>query len=423
MSHVDSAEALGSRLRAARLQAGLTQGDISFEGCSVGYISRIEAGLRVPSLQVVRELARRVHVREAWLAKGVDSDDDGRADQLRDANLALRLDHLEDAAALYAPIVASGTPRERALALAGLGQIRFREDDTGAAIALLEQAFESDPQLADPAASETLGRAYAIEGREEEAIALFLRHRTAADKAGDIIDRLRFSVLLANAQIDAARFGDAADTLAHALAETEPHDPTQLARLCWTQSRLHSLKGQHDLAARHASRAIGLLETSEHTLHQARAYQLLAHIELDRGNPEVALEHIATGRDRLSTHGTPHDHAKFALEELRAHIAAGDLHAATAHALAVDALGAGHDTDKGRCLAELARLHRDHADTEQAARLYQRAIELLSPTPSRYLIETLSNYAALLEDQGDATGALAAYKHAAEIRIATGATH
>src|SRR6476661_3802134 len=68
--HVDDPFAVGTRLKEARLAAGLSQRELSFQGCTAVYICRIERGDRVPSLQVLRELARRAGVDEEWLATG-----------------------------------------------------------------------------------------------------------------------------------------------------------------------------------------------------------------------------------------------------------------------------------------------------------------------------------------------------------------
>ena len=43
-------EALGRRLRAARLARGLTQGDVAHDIMSVAFLSRIEAGQRGPTV-------------------------------------------------------------------------------------------------------------------------------------------------------------------------------------------------------------------------------------------------------------------------------------------------------------------------------------------------------------------------------------
>jgi len=68
--HYDDAVEVGKRLNAARQRAGLSQRELAFPGCSAAYISRIERGERVPSLQVMRELARRIGVTESELAFG-----------------------------------------------------------------------------------------------------------------------------------------------------------------------------------------------------------------------------------------------------------------------------------------------------------------------------------------------------------------
>jgi transcriptional regulator with XRE-family HTH domain len=70
--HVDDPAAVGRRLSDARARAGLSQRALAFPGCSAAYVSRIERGERIPSLQVLRELASRCGVSEAFLAWGRD---------------------------------------------------------------------------------------------------------------------------------------------------------------------------------------------------------------------------------------------------------------------------------------------------------------------------------------------------------------
>jgi transcriptional regulator with XRE-family HTH domain len=77
-SHVDDPAAVGRRLKEARVAVGLSQRQLSFPGCSAAYISRLEAGDRVPSLQLLRKLAAKLHADEQYLATGVE-----RVEQLR----------------------------------------------------------------------------------------------------------------------------------------------------------------------------------------------------------------------------------------------------------------------------------------------------------------------------------------------------
>jgi transcriptional regulator with XRE-family HTH domain len=71
-SHVDDPAAVGRRLKEARVAAGLSQRRLSFPGCSAAYISRLEAGERVPSLQLLRKLALKLDADEEYLATGVE---------------------------------------------------------------------------------------------------------------------------------------------------------------------------------------------------------------------------------------------------------------------------------------------------------------------------------------------------------------
>ena len=71
-SHVDDPAAVGRRLKEARVAAGLSQRQLSFPGCSAAYISRLEAGDRVPSLQLLRKLAAKLNADDEYLATGVE---------------------------------------------------------------------------------------------------------------------------------------------------------------------------------------------------------------------------------------------------------------------------------------------------------------------------------------------------------------
>lgn len=81
--HVDDPILVGRRLKKARLNAGLSQRELAFEGCTAVYICRIESGDRVPSLQVLRELARRLKVDEEDLAGTKTAADQAREERYK----------------------------------------------------------------------------------------------------------------------------------------------------------------------------------------------------------------------------------------------------------------------------------------------------------------------------------------------------
>src|SRR5437588_8090387 len=172
-THIDSPREVGFRLKAARERAALSQRQLSFPGCTAAYISRLEAGARVPSLQMIHQLALRLEVSPQWLATGVEDTGVGPA-ELIEAEVALRLGEIEEAERHYRAHLEPGDPA-RPAALAGLGQIAFRSERWSDAIDLLDQAFEARNRkaLADPGAVDSLGRAHALSGSIESAIALF----------------------------------------------------------------------------------------------------------------------------------------------------------------------------------------------------------------------------------------------------------
>jgi len=422
-THVDNPIAVGQRLREARRQAGLSQRQLSFPGCSPAYISRIEAGDRIPSLQLLREMGKRLGVSEDYLATGTERHDEKAL--LVEAEISLRLDERELAGELYAEALEGATTSdERATALTGLGQLAFGEGKPREAIARLEEARSiARGDLADqPGWADTIGRAYAMIDELEAAVDIFQRSLVAAEGRNDPIEAVRFAVLLANAYIDKAEFGEAEQLLKRILTlAPDSNDPVFRARLYWSQSRLYAAREDHPRAARYARKALNLLELTEHTYYTAQAHQLLAHIELDRRKPEEALELLEKGLALLADGGTPIDVALFKLEQARALIQLQRHEEAAS--IAMDASGLLADAsrqDGGRGYALVAEVFSELGDSRKALELYELAAELLSATPSRYLVEVYEKLARVLEAEGQTDEALDVLKKAVAIQTHTG---
>ncbi|MBA2384332.1 MAG: helix-turn-helix domain-containing protein [Actinobacteria bacterium] len=123
-AHVDDPVAVGRRLKEARLAAGLSQRSLSLPGCSSAYISRLEAGDRVPSLQLLRKLAQKLGVDEEYLARGVERVDEGPP-ELVEAEVARRLGDFELARERYQAVLeATSAPAAREEAAGQLAQLR-----------------------------------------------------------------------------------------------------------------------------------------------------------------------------------------------------------------------------------------------------------------------------------------------------------
>lgn len=261
-THVDNPIEVGRRLKQARENAGLSQRQLSFPGCSPAYISRIEAGDRIPSLQLLREMGRRLGVSEDYLATGTERHDENAV--LVEAEISLRLDDPVRAGQLYAEALERATTSdERALALVGLGQVAYRNGKPREAISRLEEARAvARADLVDqPGWADTLGRAYASIDQLDAAVRIFERSLSSAEERNDAVESVRFAVLLANAYIDKAEFEPAEQLLERILTMApDSKDPIFRARLYWSQSRLYVAREDHQRAARYARKALNLLE-------------------------------------------------------------------------------------------------------------------------------------------------------------------
>lgn len=407
--HVDNPRAVGDRLRSAREAAGLSQRQLAFPGCSPAYISRIESGDRIPSLQLLRELGRRLGVSEDFLATG--SDPQERVGTLLEAEVALRLDELDLAESLYSRLLDDVRgDEEQALAYAGLGQVAYRRGDPRLAIEHFETSLElsGGPETEQPDLADSLGRAYAMVGELESAIAVFERSLAAAERRDDQLERIRFQLLLGQALIDAGNFGRAEEVLAGALAiGKDSIDPTVRINLYWAQSRLHAERNDAETAARYARRALEALRLTEDTYRTGRAHQLLAHIELDRGQAAEALDLLEEGWPLLEASGNPLERAQYRLEEARALAKLGRTEEAASLAMQISGIIAdAHPEDAARSYATLAEVYEEMGERDRALELYELGAELINPgNPNRYLAAIYARMAELYEADGRADAA------------------
>jgi tetratricopeptide (TPR) repeat protein len=420
LSYVDDAVSVGRRLRAAREQAGISQRALSFPGCTAAYISRIENGERIPSLQLLREFATRLNVGEQYLAYGRDELPVPRTTPT-EARVAIRMGDFETARELAtAGLDGAQSDGERAAAFSLLGEVALAEGEIDASRAALERASALDPTIEerDPRAAESLGRMYARAFEYESAAAVFARNRDRAVAASDPINEVRFASLLANAQIDAGNFGAAEESLAGAIRASETvADPLTVARMFWSQSRLHSHQQDTANAARYAQRALELLEASDQYYDIARCHQLLAHVELERGNNELAAELLDRAAPTIAASGRKFELASFRIEQARVLLKANRREEAGAIAMQASAEMAGQSpVDSGRSYALLASVFAELDDEERAIELYELAIESLNATPNRWLVDAYSKLAELHEKRGDQEAMIEALKRGMSVQ-------
>jgi tetratricopeptide (TPR) repeat protein len=409
---------VGARLKEARERVGVSQRQLAFPGCSSAYISRIEAGMRTPSLQVLQLLGQRLGVSGEFLAQGRGSGS-AELDTLAEAEFALRLDDAELAERRFVEVLdAAEDAKTKARALEGLGQLAFRRGDPARTVTLLEESLDlSRQEVTDrPKLAETLGRACAMLGDLESSIEIFDACLRQAERRRDRIEASRFGVLLGNALIDAADFARAEQLLGRTLELAEEvRDPVLRARLYWLESRLHAEQDDPERAADYARQALAIVQLTEDRSYTARAHQLLAHIELDRNRPDEALRLLEEGRGLLDDL-SPVEIAQYRLEEARALAATGRPEEAAAVAMQVSGVIAKANVeDAGRSYTLLADLFAELGDGARAGELYELAAELLERNPNRYLVRVYRRHAELLESQGQTGAAMELLKRAVAV--------
>jgi transcriptional regulator with XRE-family HTH domain len=79
------AETVGARIRRLREERGLSQRELTAPGVSYAYLSRLEAGQRVPSEKALRKLAAKLEVTPLYLEGG---NDDATCPRYRRAGVA-----------------------------------------------------------------------------------------------------------------------------------------------------------------------------------------------------------------------------------------------------------------------------------------------------------------------------------------------
>ena len=218
-------------------------------------------------------------------------------------------------------------------------------------------------------------------GALETAVALFARALAEASEAQAPVEELRFSVLLANALIDAGDFGGAERALADVIriAEASP-TRSHAARVYWSQSRLHCMRGEPQLAGRYARRALDILERTENDAYVGMAYHLLAYAEIESGNGEEALQLLGRGRGSSDDELGRRDDARFSIEEAaRADLArASIVEAARAATRALELLDSVSPGDRGRAYVTLAGcLSRGRRPPSGRKLLFEQGLELL----------------------------------------------
>ena len=385
------AETIGARLRRLRLERGLSQRELSSPGVSYAYISRIEAGTRQPSVKALRMLARKLNVSVEYLETGREVGDDGERElRLADAELRLRLngegsDARRELEGLLAEAVQAGDTLSIMRARSALGFASFRNGNTTEAIEHLERALEAltPSPAARPDIYGTLGQAYALVGRPEHAAELFRRciGELEAEGASDSAARVRFATYLSYALSDLGDLEGAQaavkDALAHAGSDADPY--TRI-RLYWSLARLADAEGRGVTALAYIRRAIALLESTDDTLHLARAHLAAARLlMLPGGDLERAAEELQIAATLFGPHVDVNDLGSTRTEAARLAARRGDGEGAVRLAReALDLLEDRDPGDRGHAWWAMAEGHALRGEIDDCDAAFRRAAALIA---------------------------------------------
>jgi transcriptional regulator with XRE-family HTH domain len=415
-------ETIGERIRRLRSEAGLSQRAIAGPGVSAAYICRIEKGERTPSVKALRVMAKNLGVTAEYLETGTAHPGvDARDLRLSEAELELRL--AEDLGmtektfrSLLREARAASDEASEIRAQIGLGLIAAHRGEHAEAIERLEAAARAPfvSPLTHPDVFATLGHAYVVADRGEQAAELF-RSCLEQVKPTDRSAYVRFATYLSMALADLGDLAGARAAVADALVHADdPGDAYTRVRLYWSQARLAAMDGEFVAAKRNMGRAIALLETTEDRLHLARAHLLNAEILLASGDNEEAGEQLTLSESLLDGNEDAQERAWFLVEKGRWEARTGAGEQAVAHAREALRLVDEDAALEGRALWTLAEGLAAEGQTDEALDVIAKAAKLLR-NETRYSTEVLGAQAALLEQAGRVDDALATMKTLANL--------
>lgn len=414
---------LGRRIKEARTARGLRQGEMAGNDASVTHVSRIEAGQRKPTPQILEAFATRLMMSVDELLSTPHSDVSDRVRLLIDyAELALENAEPVEAEKHASEALAAlplGHPLNRRAAL--LHSRAFEAQGRPAeAIAELEPLVAAGGLDALPAAI-ALCRCLRDSGdlfRSIEVGEASMRTMRDAELDGSD-DAVQLVVTVAASHYEAGDVATAARLCREAVAAAEAlGTPKAKAAAYWNASMVESHRGNVSGALPLARQALALLSEGRDSRNLARLRCLLGILEM-RSEPPALDEALATltqADDELrSSSASPVDIARNWVALARVHLMNGD--PAAAERLAEEAVELLGDTaplmeaDARAILGQVAARNDHH---KIAKGQFERAAAILTGIGAdRTAAQLWYELGTCMEDLGMDTEARVAFKRAA----------
>jgi tetratricopeptide (TPR) repeat protein len=379
------AAAIGTRIRAARQRAGLTQQALAGDRYTKAYISALETGVAKPSMAALNYLSSRL----GMPASAFVSDTETAWTRI-DADLRLASGDFEAALEGYTDLLAVGPPpAEKASILAGMAEALCRLDRGQEAIRPASEAVALFTQLGRTAernqAKYWLGHGQYAADNLDEARAI-LRGvlddvRSGLEPAPDFVVRLL--IALSVVDMHAGNTKVARGYLEEADGLTRSLDARRQAAYLHALATGYRRAGDYEAAIRAGMQALALFRAADAERDAANIANNLALVYLDNGSTKRAQEMVRLGRETAERLGD---------QRILAHLA---------------------DTE--------ARVALAGSDIKGAADLVDEAVALSERSGNRKaLLDALITKAKVLIESERGEEAIATYEHAAELARSVG---
>ncbi|MGW0514281.1 helix-turn-helix domain-containing protein [Streptomyces olivaceoviridis] len=427
-------ESLGSRIRRLRRAAGLSQEALARPDLSPSYISLVEAGKRIPSQEVIAQLAERLGCDASYLFEPLAEPDIADLGvEVRYAQLALRNGDAEAAFTtltnlrLKVPATVTATDHRDVLFSIDLGIAQCLEHKGNleeAAVrfeALRQRCAEHERgRVEELSVVMSLCRCYRELGNLSHAIQVAEETLAGVAELPPTIEYLElFSTLIGiyceRGDLHRAGFL-ASQAISHAEIIT---DRRALGGAYWNASAVLHRQGRSHEALALIKKAVAIYAEGddERALARVRNAHATLLLQSEEANPEAAKTLLEQSAATLRALGSSIDVAYVETAMARADVMLGRPDSAIEHAeRALDLLGSEHRLESARVHLVIATAHLLRDDHEAVQAAYERGALLLEASEAgRQAAFAWSELAEILERSGENERAVWAYRQGMQL--------
>ncbi len=411
---------IGTRLRQARLKAGLTQQQLAEGRYTKAYVSALENGLSRPSMVALDFFATRLGLPTSHFLS------DGTAGWARlEADVSLASGRWDDAVAAYSELLESTeSPSLRAEMLSGLAEALVRRGSGREAIAPAAEAAQTFQAInrEQEAALAQYWLSAAQYQQENYAEAKAILHSILARvRVGMKVEpdfELRLVMALSSNEARAGNHGAALSYLEEVRGLADTLDDRRRAIYLFDLAYSYREVGDFEAAVRAGMASLELFRRSKADRELANLENDMALSFLALGNTVRASELAASSRERLTTVGDDWLLSHVVDTQARISLAGGQLDRALADAQEAVELAERADNSKALvdALLTLAHIQAALKQNEAALAAGQRAVALAKTLDSGSLVRrALSEWAEALATAGQHEQAFAVMREALAI--------